>query len=36
MFLYLIDTDMNAELMAHGYSNAISGLLGGTCEQLFS
>jgi hypothetical protein len=31
-----IDTDMNAELMAHGYSNAISGLFGGTFEQIFS
>jgi SulP family sulfate permease len=30
-----IDADMNAELMAHGYSNAISGLFGGTFEQIF-
>lgn len=23
------DTDMNAELVAHGFSNALSGLFGG-------
>lgn len=26
-----IDTDMNAELIAHGYSNSLSGLFGGEC-----
>jgi MFS superfamily sulfate permease-like transporter len=26
---FVADTDMNAELIAHGYSNALSGLFGG-------
>ena len=25
-----VDVDMNAELVAHGYSNGIAGLVGGT------
>jgi SulP family sulfate permease len=27
-----VDVDMNAELVAHGYSNGIAGLLGGTSD----
>ena len=26
-----VDVDMNAELMAHGYSNGIVGIVGGMC-----
>jgi MFS superfamily sulfate permease-like transporter len=36
VILLNIDPDMNAELKAHGYSNAISGLFGGAFEQIFS
>jgi hypothetical protein len=28
---FLLDTDMNSELIAHGYANALSGMFGGKC-----
>lgn len=28
-YVYFSDTDMNAELIAHGYANALSGIFGG-------
>jgi hypothetical protein len=28
-FHSFIDTDMNSELIAHGYANALSGMFGG-------